>query len=197
MPDQVRDINDLLSNLFQDGQTSGISAQDLRDLIVSSIGQTGWADYRDTQFTDAAPQVLIANTPNKVLINGLVNQTQELPVGVPNLWDTTTNTIVAANAGTGMLVTFETTIRRASGTGGWELDSWIDIGLPGGVRLYPRTQAADNGSNDKKVTWTTAAYCLDTWVANGGAIYIEPEVAAECYGSRVIIHHTHHGRGTY
>ena len=35
MADTKRTSTDLLTNLFQDGQTAGISAQDLRDLIVS------------------------------------------------------------------------------------------------------------------------------------------------------------------
>lgn len=35
MPDTVRTSTDLLNNLFQDGQTAGITAQDMRDLIVS------------------------------------------------------------------------------------------------------------------------------------------------------------------
>jgi len=35
MVDTVRSKSDLLTQLFQDGQTAGISAQDLRDLIVS------------------------------------------------------------------------------------------------------------------------------------------------------------------
>jgi hypothetical protein len=35
MTDTVRSQSDLLTALFQDGQTAGISAQDMRDLIVS------------------------------------------------------------------------------------------------------------------------------------------------------------------
>ncbi len=35
MPDTVRTQSDLLTNLFQDGQDRGITAQDMRDFIVS------------------------------------------------------------------------------------------------------------------------------------------------------------------
>lgn len=35
MPDTVRTVDYLLASVFQDSQTAGISAQDMRDLIVS------------------------------------------------------------------------------------------------------------------------------------------------------------------
>lgn len=41
MADTVRSQSDLLTTLFQDGQTAGISAQDMRDLIVSLANPYG------------------------------------------------------------------------------------------------------------------------------------------------------------
>jgi len=196
MVDTVRPLATLLATQFADGQTAGISAQDLRDLLVSSLGQTGWADYQDTTFTDVSPQALTAGVPNKIQIDGGVARTAELPTGVTALWDTADDFIIGPVVGSGLMVTFETTIRRASGNGAWEWDSWIDVGDPSGVPLYSRHYSVV-GSDDKFKTWTTAAYCLDTWVANGGKIFIQPTVNAECYGSRVIIHQTHRGRGAY
>lgn len=197
MVDTVRSMAQLLA-AFADGQGAGaITPQDLRDLIVSSIGQTGWADYTDDQYTDASPQALAANTVSTVEINGATSQVQELPFAITSLWDGTNDEIPITTPGTSLIVTFETTIRRASGTGRWEFDIWIDIGLPGDIRLYPRTIAIDNGDNDKSITFTTGVYCLDTWAANGGQIKINPEIAAEIHSSRIVVHHLHRGRGTY
>lgn len=158
---------------------------------------SGWADYTDTTYTDASPQLLTANAENIIEIDGLVNQTQEMPFGLSQFWNAETNAITPNVAGMGILITFETVIKRASGTGRWEFDTFIDIGLPGPVELFPRTIAVDNGSDDKKVTWSTGAYCLDTFVANGGNIIIRPEIAAECHNSRIVLHQLHRGRGSY
>lgn len=49
MADTQRTQTDLLTNLFQDGQAAGISAQDMRDLIVSLT-----PDYAGLDFTTPA-----------------------------------------------------------------------------------------------------------------------------------------------
>ena len=197
MTDTVRTMDELLT-IFADGQADGsITPQDVRDLIVSSLGQTGWADYQDGQYTNEQPQTLEAGVETKVLIDGAVKQEQELPFGVTELFNTAQSEIITPRAGSGLMISFETIIRRASGTGEWSVDAFIDIGLAGPVELYPRTISHNKISGDKKITWTTGAYALDTWEANGGAIILRPSVDAVCYKSRVIVHQTHRGRGTY
>ena len=195
MVDTARTVAELLA-IFADGQDAGsITEQDVRDLVVSTIGQTGWVDHQDGEYTNASPQPLPSGVATQVSIDGAISRTQEKPFGVADLFDTTTSKIIAPKAGTGMMISFETIIRRTTGTGEWAVDSFIDIGVP--VELYPRTISHNKISGDKKITWTTGAYCLDTWVANGGAIMLRPSVEAECYQSRVIIHQTHRGRGAY
>lgn len=52
MADTERTLTDLLTNLFQDGQVEGISAQDVRDLVVSIANPRGGlyvADGDDAQ----------------------------------------------------------------------------------------------------------------------------------------------------
>lgn len=196
MVDTVRSLSALLA-AFADGQGAGaITPQDMRDLLVSSIGQTGWADYQDGQYTTGSPQSLTAATANVVENNGATSREQELPIGITSLWDGVANEIPISVAGTSLIVTFEGTIRRASGSGSWEFETYLDIGLAGPVKLYPRTISND-GSGDKTFTFSTGAYCLDTWAANGGQIIVNPSVNAEIFASRVVVHHLHRGRGTY
>lgn len=197
MTDTIRTMDELLT-IFADGQADGsITPQDVRDMIVSSLGQTGWADYQDGQFTNEQPQALPAGVATKVLIDGAVKQEQELPFGVTELFNTTQSEIITPRAGSGLMISFETIIRRTTGTGEWAVDAYIDIGLAGPVELYPRTISHNKISGDKKITFTTGAYALDTWAANGGALMLRPSVDAVCYKSRVIVHQTHRGRGTY
>lgn len=63
MPDTQRSKTDLLSNLFQDGQVAGISAQDLRDLLVSVT-----PDYSGMYFV----------TPQATVIGGIGAYTKAL-----------------------------------------------------------------------------------------------------------------------
>jgi hypothetical protein len=187
-----------LQTIFADDQANGsITAQDVRDLIVSTLGQSGWAEYQDTQYTTGSPQSLTAGTPAQVLINGGVSQKQEMPFGMTELWDTTSNGVIMPVAGSSMMLSFEATIRRTTGTGEWTADFYIDIGLAGPVELYPRTISHNKTSGDKKVTWTTGVYGLDTWVANLGKIMVRPSVDAQIFGARVIPHLIHRGVGTY
>lgn len=54
MPDVQRTKTDLLTNLFQDGQTKAISANDLRDLLVSvtpDFGGLSWTSLPNTTAT--------------------------------------------------------------------------------------------------------------------------------------------------
>ncbi|RDC59782.1 hypothetical protein HME9302_00977 [Alteripontixanthobacter maritimus] len=197
MPETVRSLSDILTT-FADGQPdASITAQDMRDLIVSSLGQTGWADYQDGQYSNTSPQAFATDTNTTVEIDGAVSQTQELPFGIATFWDNVTNTIQTPQAGSGLMISFETIIRRATGTGEWAVDCFIDIGIAGPVELYPRTISHNKITGDKKITWTTGAYALDTWDANGGKIIMRPSVDALAYKSRVIVHQTHRGRGTY
>lgn len=201
MVDTVRTQQDLLAR-FADGQGAGaITPQDMRDLIISTVGQTGWADYQDTAYSEASPQSLTANTNNVLEINGAVAQNQEVPVGVSSLWDSVENKILPVNAGSSLLVTLEFEIARASGTGRWEFESFFDIGLVDGesnpVKLYPRSIAVDNGSDFKTQTFSTGMYCLDTFVANGGKVIINPEINAQVYKARIVVNVLSRGRGTY
>lgn len=196
MADTIRTMAELQS-IFQDGQTQGISAQDCRDLIVSTIGQTGWESAQDTLYSDGSPQSLTSGVDTIIQNNGATRQSQELPFGITSLWDGTNFNVPITVPGSALLVTYEGIFRRASGTGEWELDMWLDIGLPGPVKLYPRTYAQESDGSDKYVTWTFGVYCLDTWVANGGTIYANTQVDAEVYNSRVVVHHLHRGRGVY
>lgn len=58
MPDTQRTSTDLLTNLFQDGQLAGISAQDMRDLIVSLTPDFAGLDF----ITPAETSIAVAGT---------------------------------------------------------------------------------------------------------------------------------------
>lgn len=92
MTDTIRTRDDLINNLFQNGQAQGsITAQDIRDLIVSLEMRNGWMDYNDAS-TASTPLSLTANTWTDVPNNGLGSFTNKAykPANVTELLDTST-----------------------------------------------------------------------------------------------------------
>lgn len=66
MADTIRTQSYILSNLFQDGQTGGISAQDLRDYVVSAEGC--YADMFINEGTPVVVNNIGALNPSKVTV---------------------------------------------------------------------------------------------------------------------------------
>ena len=64
MSDTERTLNDLLTNLYQDGQERGISAQDHRDLLVSLTNPRGGLHVADGD--DAQTAIASADTYTRV-----------------------------------------------------------------------------------------------------------------------------------
>lgn len=195
MVETVRTLADLL-NVFRDGQAANsINEADLRDLIVSTVGVTGWADYVDTEHSQGSPQLITAATPTVLTNNGGTTQVQELPFDRSNgLFDPVSNTIVG-NAGDSLMITGEFIINRQTGT--QEYDIGIGINIGGGIPLLYERSFRLRGTEPRSITFTTGAYTLDTWQANGGEFILESNVDAEVYGKRVVVHRIHKGRGTY
>ena len=95
MADTIRSREELLTQLFQDAQpNSSITAQDMRDLIVSVQHRNsyGYFDYND--LTTATTQIpLTANVPVVLTNDGLGPQTSKTfaPEGVTDVWNANTN----------------------------------------------------------------------------------------------------------
>jgi len=198
MVDTVRSRSDLLTSLFADGQGAGeITPQDMRDLIVSTYGITGWGDYTDTEYSSGSPQSITGGSYVTLQNNAGTKREQELPLDVSSFYDATADSIVG-NAGDGIMVTIEFDLRRASATSDYGIEVTIDIGEEGvtEILLYNRTYVLD-GSIDSRITITTGAYTLDTWEANGGRVKINATVDIEVWGARIIIHRVHKGQGIY
>ena len=94
MVDTVRTRSDLLTALFQDGQSANsITAQDMRDLIVSLSNRGGWADYNDST-TTGTPISITGGAGYTDLTNdgaGSNSQNRFVHPSITDLWDTATN----------------------------------------------------------------------------------------------------------
>lgn len=196
MTDTVRTMDALLNSLFQDGQQAGsITPQDIRDLVVSSIGTTGWASYTDTQYTDVAPLLVSGNTDTQLPNNAGASVETELPLDRQNGLYDSTNQIILGQAGDALMLTLEFITDRVSASGDYTVDVWLDIGGSVG-RLFERS-IQKKGSGPENVSVTTGAFNLATWQANGASVNIRSTVNINVYGILYRIFRIHKGRGTY
>lgn len=167
----------------------GITLQDVQNEI-STV--TGWGDYIDTQYTELSPLIVPSNTDTKLPNNGTAIAASQLPDG-ESLYDNVGQVITGRN-GDAVLITVEMKVvpQAVQAT---LLSVWVDIGLPGGVRLYERPVTFPRGLGEAQpVTFTTGAYTLDTWQANGGEIFLRGNGAFEIYDIRFIIFRLHKSR---
>lgn len=187
------DVSDTGTGLDKDasGKTVKFQYQEI-------LGFTGWGDYVDGQYTSGSPFAIAALTDTLLPNNAATRREQDVPLDADathGLYNSSTGKILTPSAGDGMIITCEAFIDRQSGNGAFNLTTWFDIGgsIPD---LYKRTIGL-KGSGAQSITWTTAVYCLDTWLANGAEVYVNSEVAINVYGIRFIVHRIHKGRGTY
>jgi lysophospholipase L1-like esterase len=146
--------------------------------------ESGWADYADTTYTSGSPFALAANTDTLLPNNGAGGEKLYEPDG-RKLYDTD-NELITGVAGEqrGITINMKVTPGGANGY----LEVWIDIGGAIG-ELYRRIVSFPKGSGvEREITISTnPAYTLDTWEANGGAIYVRSNVACDIHSIRYII----------
>lgn len=144
-----------------------------------------WADYADSQYTQASPFALTKNTdtilPNDGL-NGIMTYEGSNP-----MYDATTQKVTGENGGT-RLITLSCNVLPASGGNAPNyIEFWFDIGGAVG-ELYRRLSTFPKGSGVvRPITLTTYVYTLDTWEANGADMYVSSDGNCDIYDIRYVI----------
>lgn len=184
-----------LINIPSSGVWSTIASA-LNAMFSELFGRTGWGDYVDTQYTSVSPFQLVTGVVRSLPNNkGTVIETQ-LPTDVTTFYD---GTVITGRNGDGILITvdFKAT-PRAAGTN--ELEIYLDItggtGTPANLaKLYPRQITFNKGVGvEKPINFTTSAYTLNTWEANGGVFKIVANGACDIYDIRYVLTRTHKAR---
>jgi len=181
MTDTVRTQTALLTTLFQDGQAPGsISAQDMRDLIVSLRNNQGggWSMHTDSTYTAGSPLSIPVDTRTKLTIDGLgsdTNTTYAPPDGA--IWDSINNRLTPNVVGSAFDLRLSIFSSYDSGASA-KLDLEIDIGGSIG-NVYIQHNIFAKGPNEtNEMAWSVPIFTLDTFVANGGTLYITPRESA-------------------
>ena len=178
-----------IQSLLADGQSGGISAQDLRD-AVDSLDDTGWAQYQDTQYPcTGTPLSITANTDTVLPNNAGSSITTYVPDDVVSFYD---GSVITGREGDGILITIDL-ISTPTNANTTYVEVWFDIGGAVG-ELYRRIIIFPKGNGVvRPINFTVAGYTLNTWEANGATVYIRANGTLDVCDIRYIITRTHRG----
>lgn len=178
MVDTVRSQSALLTTLFQDGQTAGLTAQDMRDLIVSLA--PSWGGF----YVDTPAATTIGSGGTYVKMAGATTGT----TATSDLDVTTTDNraVYSGAAPRHFIINVAATLAPASGTNqdlGLQIYVYDDSAASGAVVAQSKVNAFDAGT-DGEVIASTANVTLDTddyveiWITNEtGAINVTASFA--------------------
>lgn len=178
-----------LKALLADNTAGSISPQDLRDALVSTTANTGWAQYADTLYTSGAPLTLVADA-NTALPNnaGTIIDTHK-PSDVPSFY---AGGKITGRSGDALLITIDF-LALPTSVNTTYLDLWFNIGGTVG-ELYRRVISFPRGNGVvRPIVYTTLVYTLDTWEANGATVNVRANGATSIYNIRYVIARVHRG----
>jgi hypothetical protein len=157
------------------------------DTVTNALG---WGNYSDSEASPVTQT--ITTTPSKLLIDGLGGNTNTdyLPnslAGGSDLWDGTQSLITPASVGDSydMRINLEITAKASSPT---RINVILDIG--GGAS--PSIIVAEKAETVEKtvpfpLSVNILIFCLNTFVTNGGQIFLSTDTGSVTIASRSIL----------
>lgn len=164
------------------------------DLPSVGVASTGWGNYVDSQYTEAEPLQLAADTATLLDNDALGALTNEdyLPIAGQSLYNAETHTILGYQ-GDAKLITLDFKAKPTNANTTY-IEHWIDIGGSVG-ELYRRISSFPKGNGvERPIVTTTAVYTLDTWEQNGGQVFVQANNTCDIYDLRFVIFRVHRAR---
>ncbi len=187
MVDTERTQTEILA-LLADNSSGDISAQDIRDSVVSARANegAGWAFYTEgTAITQGTAQAITASTRTLLLNDGLGSATHAGQIQNMIVPWSSNKLNVELNCAYNVRVTFKGQI--ASGAGGEYFVAELDIGggigvTWSGTSVFPKGAGIEHGFE-----FSIPLFARSTFVANGGSFYITPSVDMDLWDARVLV----------
>ena len=153
--------------------------------VVPARSTTGWAVYNDN-----TTQAIAGATRTQITNNEAVKIETQLPHDTGPLF---ASNVIKGRTGDGIVVKFQCVFTPTTAVAN-EILFEVDVGGAIGV-LEHQTIALTKGNGiPHYLSWTFAAYTLDTWQANGGKIYATANGPGNLTVASVLIQRTHKGR---
>ena len=186
MVDTIRSIS-ALQALLADNTSGDISPQDIRDMLVSLSANTGWGAYNDTQYTEGSPFSVSADTDTVLPNNAASTIETQKPTDITTFYD---GSVITGRAGESILITIDL-VATPTSPAATAIEIWLDIGGSIG-ELYRRIVTFPKGNGvARPINFTTSAYTLDTWEANGATVYVRCDGPVDIHGIRYVLTRVH------
>ena len=142
------------------------------DYSFVSGSASGWAQYFDTQYTEANPLVVTNHTEISLPNNAGTKIETYLPDGVSSFYNATTQKVTPNKVGDYNIFTVRLKAKTAYSV--TNLDFSVDIGGTQGkifhdLKVFPRGAGIEHA-----LTFICTGFSLNTFVANGGTVKIKP-----------------------
>lgn len=153
------------------------------------LGRSGWAQYNDSEHTQGSPQAL-TTTRSQFTVDG-DTVLGDYRAGAANWVD---DKIRPGQVGEAYMLRIDATVETTNNNADLIVD--IDIGSDpfGGssIVITERTVRLARGTGiPHPFSITAGLYCLDTFLANGGAIGLTASHNSSIYGKRVVLFRVH------
>ena len=192
MPDTRRTRTDLLTNLFQDGQNnSSITAQDVRDLIVSveSIAGHFWEFWLDSTYTVSSKRSVTGGARTQITCDGLFDNQFRPTFHNNNSWNTSTNIIQPVSEFDFYVIRFAISANSVNASANDFLIE-LDVGGSTGV-IYEEHGVFHKGTGDQSFNFSLDVFVGSDFYTNGGTIYITPLNDANFWQTALTINRTY------
>ena len=154
---------------------------------------TGWQQITDTTYTVGSPLVILSGVTGKILTGTITKIDTQLPSGVANFWDNTTDKLIGVNNGDAFTLSlrFKAKMNVANGLS----DVAIDIGGALG-KVSNETIIFSKGSGvEQRFDIDLSYFTGTTFIANGGIIEVIPlNGDISIYDIVLVIFRTHKGK---
>lgn len=139
----------------------------------------GWVSLGDSQYDEAGPLVISANTPTKITNNASSELLNYSFVDGRNIWDSVGNQITPLEEGSSHL--FRVNFQAKPNVISARIRLTLDIGGSQGV-IWSRSELHLEGAGNAQLfSFFMPFYVLATFMANGGDINIESDQLTDIY----------------
>lgn len=152
--------------------------------------QAGWVNIADSQYTAVSPLVILAGVRTQLTIDGLGAATNRTYANGlhPDVWSG--NVFKPAALGDTYALRWTATLAHGGAGTGEFATLEMDIGGSIGVAAVKRINLTKGVGIDDRVTLDLALFCLDTFGANGGKLYLTPSADTEVHSQAIFIQRT-------
>lgn len=148
----------------------------------------GWAYYKDATYTSGSPLTLGNGVRTQLTIDGAFGTTNKdyLPDGVADFWDTTENKIIPEKLGDSYDLRLDVKVDVPTNTE--DITVQLDIGSGAEVNIVERTFSFAESGDGQRLLIGFPIFCLATFIANGGKIYLTASAAGfDIYEAAIFI----------